>query len=75
MELLALNIQRWSGLQRVEEFDYIKDLIPEIIVDRLWLIYDSDLFIGGASDALLGPTLRCIVGDQCVRLSLWQVLL
>ena len=65
------------GLKRVQEFDYMKDLIPEKIVDRLKLIYenvdDVDLFIGGVSEApvpggLLGPTFRCIVGDQFVRL-------
>ena len=45
-------------------------------VDRLRLIYDvvdgTDLLICGVSEApvpgaLLGPTLRCIAGDQCVR--------
>merc|ERR1712117_144206 len=91
LDLVALNIQRGRdhglpgynafrelcGLQRVKEFEYLKDLIPEKIVDRLKLIYDSvddiDLFIGGVSEApvpgaLLGPTFRCIVGDQFVRL-------
>lgn len=91
LDLVALNIQRGRdhgipgynafrelcGLNRVKEFDYLKDLIPEKIVDRLKLIYDSpddiDLFIGGVSETpapggLLGPTFRCIVGDQFVRL-------
>ena len=91
MDLVALNIQRGRdhgipgynsfrelcGLGRVEEFDYLKDLIPEKIVQRLKLIYDSvddvDLFIGGVSETpaaggLLGPTFRCLVGDQFKRL-------
>ena len=91
MDLVALNIQRGRdhglpgynafrelcGLGRVEEFDYLKDLIPEKIVQRLQLIYDSvedvDLFIGGVSESpaaggLLGPTFRCLVGDQFKRL-------
>ena len=91
LDLVALNIQRGRdhgipgynsfrelcGLGRVEEFDYLKDLIPEKIVQRLKLIYDSvddvDLFIGGGSETpaaggLLGPTFRCLVGDQFKRL-------
>ena len=91
LDLVALNIQRGRdhglpgynafrelcGLKRVEEFDYLQDLIPEKIVQRLRLIYDTvddiDLFIGGVAEApapggLLGPTFRCIVGDQFARL-------
>ena len=91
LDLVALNIQRGRdhglpgynafrelcGLKRVEEFDYLTDFIPEKIVQRLRLIYDSvddiDLFIGGVAEApapggLLGPTFRCIVGDQFARL-------
>ena len=91
LDLVALNIQRGRdhglpgynafrelcGLKRVEEFDYLQDFIPEKIVQRLRLIYDSvddiDLFIGGVAEApapggLLGPTFRCIVGDQFARL-------
>jgi len=91
MDLVALNIQRGRdhglpgynafrelcGLTRVKEFSYLKDLIPEKIVERLQLIYDDvddiDLFIGGVSEVpapggLLGPTFRCIVGDQFARL-------
>ena len=93
MDLVALNIQRGRdhglpgynafrelcGLQRVKDFGYLKDLIPEKIVERLELIYDDvddvDLFIGGVSESpapggLLGPTFRCIVGDQFARLQL-----
>merc|ERR1719342_30924 len=84
LDLVALNVQRGRdhglpgynafrelcGLQRVKSFEYLKDLIPEKIVERLKLIYDHvddiDLFIGGVSEApvpgaLLGPTFRCIV--------------
>ena len=91
MDLVALNVQRGRdhglpgynafrelcGLKRVSEFSYLKDLIPEMIVERLELIYDHvddvDLFIGGVSETpapggLLGPTFRCIVGDQFARL-------
>ena len=91
LDLVALNLQRGRdhglpgynafrelcGLKRVEEFDYLQDLIPEKIVQRIKLIYDTvddiDLFIGGMAEApapggLLGPTFRCIVGDQFARL-------
>jgi peroxidase len=65
------------GLGRVKTFAGLADLIPVKIVERLKLIYDDvddvDLFIGGISEAaadgsLLGPTFRCIVGDQFKRL-------
>ena len=42
------------GLKRVASIDYLVDLIPAKIVDRLKLIYDNvddiDLFIGGISE-------------------------
>ena len=56
---------------------YFTDYIPEKIVERFKLIYDSvddvDLFIGGISEvpvhgALSGPTFQCLVGDQFKRL-------
>jgi peroxidase len=65
------------GFGRVETFPELADLIPMKIVERLALIYDDvddiDFFIGGISEAsaasgLLGPTFRCIVGDQFKRL-------
>jgi len=65
------------GLNRVKEFDYFGDMIPVRIVERFKLIYsdvdDVDLFIGGISEipvpgALLGPTFKCLVGDQFKRL-------
>ena len=91
MDLVALNIQRGRdhglpgynafrelcGLKRVQSFDYFADYIPEKIVERFKLIYDSvddvDLFIGGISEvpvhgALAGPTFQCLVGDQFKRL-------
>ena len=90
MDLVALNVQRGRdhglpgynafreicGLKRVSEFSYLKDLIPEMIVERLELIYDHvddvDLFIGGLSETsvpggLVGPTFQCLVGDQFKR--------
>ena len=66
------------GLARAEDFTGLADLIPPKIVKKLELLYDDvddvDLFIGGISESpvtetLLGPTFRCIVGDQ-VRPSL-----
>jgi peroxidase len=91
MDLVALNLQRGRdhglpgynayrevcGLKRVENFDFLTDLIPAKIVERLKLIYDHvddiDMFIGGISEApvagaLLGPTFQCIIGDQFKRL-------
>merc|ERR1719209_142563 len=65
------------GLKRVKNFKGFADVMPNQIVERLELIYkdvdDVDLFIGGISEsslpgALLGPTFRCIVGDQFKRL-------
>ena len=65
------------GLGRVRSFDYLVDIIPQKIVDRFKLIYkdvdDIDLFIGGISEtpvagAVVGPTFRCIIGDQFKRL-------
>ena len=65
------------GLQRVKNFDLLTDLIPVKLVERLRLIYthvdDIDLFVGGISEiseveSLLGPTFRCLVGDQFARL-------
>ena len=65
MDLVALNIQRGRdhglpgynafrelcGLGRVHDFDYLADIIPSAIVERLKMIYrdadDIDLFIGG----------------------------
>ena len=65
------------GLQRVKTFDLLTDLIPLKLVERLKLLYshvdDIDLFVGGISEvseveSLLGPTFRCLVGDQFARL-------
>ena len=65
------------GLQRVKTFDLLTDLIPVKLVERLKLLYthvdDIDLFVGGISEiseveSLLGPTFRCLVGDQFARL-------
>ena len=64
------------GLKRMETFDGFVDLIPKPIVERLKLIYrdveDVDLFIGGIAESslpglILGPVLRCLVGDQFKR--------
>jgi len=65
------------GLKRMKTFEGLSDLIPKQIVERLKLIYqdvdDIDLFIGGLSElsapgAIVGPTFRCIIGDQFKRL-------
>jgi len=65
------------GSKRVKNFNGFADLMPKQIVERLKLIYkdvdDVDLFIGGISESsvpggLLGPTFRCLVGDQFKRL-------
>ena len=64
------------GLGRMETFTELSDLIPRAIVERFQLIYkhvdDVDLFIGGLSETsvpggLMGPTFKCLVGDQFKR--------
>ncbi len=62
-----------SGSGRASEFSDFEDLIPPDAVEELSLVYDHvddvDLFVGGfleraQGDSLIGPTFKCIVGDQ-----------
>ena len=65
------------GLPRVVDFESLGDVMNEKVIEDLRKLYtdvdDIDLFIGGISEkpvgnSLLGPTFRCLVGDQFKRL-------
>ncbi|XP_064085733.1 peroxidase-like isoform X2 [Macrobrachium nipponense] len=71
------DLRESCGLPRATTFEDLLDVIPEKIVSAFKLLYatvdDIDPFIAGISErhaegALLGPTFRCIVGDQFIRL-------
>ena len=65
------------GLPLAETFSDLADVIEQDIIDELEQVYDDvddiDLFVGGISEnpidtSILGPTFRCLVGDQFKRL-------
>ncbi|KAA0203707.1 Peroxidase-like [Hyalella azteca] len=65
------------GLPRARSFEDLLDVMPGPVVQRLSGVYDSvddiDLFIAGIAErpvpgAVLGPTFKCIVADQFMRL-------
>lgn len=65
------------GLPLASTFADLSDVIGQDIVDELQKVYedvdDIDLFIGGVSErpignSLVGPTFRCLIGDQFRRL-------
>ena len=65
------------GLPLAFTFSDLADVIEENTIDELKQVYedvdDIDLFIGGISEkpvgtSILGPTFRCIIGDQFKRL-------
>ena len=65
------------GLPRAFKFADLADVIKQDIIEELTEVYDNvddiDLFIGGVSESpvgtsLLGPTFRCLVGDQFKKL-------
>ncbi|CAL4210415.1 unnamed protein product, partial [Meganyctiphanes norvegica] len=71
------DLREVCGLPRAKTFDDLLDIIPKEVVASFKLLYvsvdDIDPFIAGiaerqAPDSLLGPTFRCIVGDQFIRL-------
>ncbi|KAK7082159.1 hypothetical protein SK128_006279 [Halocaridina rubra] len=71
------DLREACGLPRASRFEDLLDVLPEHIVNTFKLLYasvdDIDPFIAGISEvhskgAILGPTFRCIVGDQFVRL-------
>ena len=66
-----------SGNGEANDWSDLEDLIPRDSVHRLRRFYknvnDVDLFVGGflernVDDSILGPTFKCIVGDQFARL-------
>lgn len=65
-----------SGSGRASDWQDLEDIIPKHQVDQLKSLYksvdDVDLFVGGFlelphRDSILGPTFKCIVGDQFAR--------
>ncbi|XP_076063495.1 salivary peroxidase/catechol oxidase-like [Oratosquilla oratoria] len=65
------------GLPRATDFKDLHDVIPPQVVSIFASLYrhvdDIDPFIAGISEtpvegAILGPTFRCIIGDQFTRL-------
>ncbi|XP_076063497.1 salivary peroxidase/catechol oxidase-like [Oratosquilla oratoria] len=65
------------GLPRATDFKDLHDVIPPHVVSIFASLYrhvdDIDPFIAGIAEtpvegSLLGPTFRCIVGDQFIRL-------
>ncbi len=68
-----------AGNGKARDFDDLEDFIPRSQVQRLRLMYkhvdDIDLYVGGFleephGDSILGPTFKCIIGDQFARLKL-----
>ncbi|GFR19201.1 peroxidasin homolog [Trichonephila clavata] len=89
LDLFSINLQRgrdhglapysrWRdicGLPKVKDYDDLKGVIPQFIIDRLAAIYgpngvhEVDLYVAGVSElpvngGLLGPTFTCIVSHQ-----------
>ena len=68
-----------AGSGRARDFSDYEDYIPKAHVDKLRQMYrsaeDVDLYVGGFletahADSILGPTFKCIIGDQFARLKL-----
>ena len=66
-----------SNADYFEEWEELETVMSKQTVNRIENVYehvdDIDLFIGGISEtavagSLLGPTFRCLVGDQFKRL-------
>ncbi|XP_042882642.1 peroxidase-like [Penaeus japonicus] len=71
------HLREACGLPKANTFDDLLDVLPAEVVNTFKLLYrsvdDIDPFIAGiaerhASGSILGPTFRCIVGDQFIRL-------
>ncbi|KAK7872169.1 hypothetical protein R5R35_001733 [Gryllus longicercus] len=70
------QFRRMCGLQQAENFDDFSTEISQNMIRKLREMYrsvdDVDLLIGGMAehpkdDGLLGPTFRCIIGEQFAR--------
>ncbi|MCP9264611.1 Peroxidasin [Dirofilaria immitis] len=91
LDLAAINIQRgrdhalpgyvefrkWCNLSLVENWDDLRNIIPQEIIYKLKDLYghpgNIDLFAGGIveerlDEALVGPTFSCIIAEQFKRL-------
>jgi len=64
------------GTGEAKRWEDFEDLIPKHRVRKLRSVYSSvddvDLFVGGfmevaKGDAIVGPTFKCILGDQFAR--------
>jgi len=67
--------REFCNLPRVNNFKQLKNFIPADVVDKLSKIYkkpaDIDLFPAGISEtrgSIMGPTFRCIIRAQFLRL-------
>ncbi|XP_063226524.1 peroxidase-like isoform X2 [Bacillus rossius redtenbacheri] len=68
--------RKLCGLPKAKKFSTFEDVIPQSTVQKLSAAYahpdDVDLLVGGmaerpAGGGLLGPTLRCVLGEQMAR--------
>ena len=71
-----------SGTGRARQFSDFEDVIPRQLVAKLEQLYrsvdDVDLYVGGFlevahEDSILGPTFKCIIGDQFARWVLQEI--
>lgn len=71
------DLREVCGLPRARTFEDLLDVLPGPVVQRLSGIYasvdDIDAFVAGISErsvpgAILGPTFKCIISDQFIRL-------
>nr|XP_045591913.1 peroxidase-like [Procambarus clarkii] len=71
------DLRAACGLTRAKTFQDLLDVLPPKVVNVFQQLYasvdDIDPFVAGISErpapgALLGPTFRCIVGEQFIRL-------
>ncbi|VDO42976.1 unnamed protein product [Onchocerca flexuosa] len=91
LDLAAINIQRgrdhalpgyiefrrWCNLSAVENWDDLKNIMPNEVIYKLKDLYghpgNIDLFAGGIAEerldeALVGPTFSCIIAEQFRRI-------
>lgn len=69
--------RKFCGLPEVKDFEDLKSFITnQIVVDNLKVVYKHvdaiDMYVGSlledpVKDALVGPTLACIIGEQFKR--------
>ncbi|XKL60530.1 hypothetical protein PGB90_007587 [Kerria lacca] len=71
-----ITFRKYCNLSEVTSFKDLRGIIPLTIINRLESVYkkidDVDLIVGVISelpvkDAMVGPTLQCIIGEQFIR--------